>query len=116
MGRIEKDKNLYKFYVDGKAQPYVLDVNTGSMLGLRGTALSTIPPLVKKTLNELWYNKDFTATSVLRLIYNDYRPQNHAEMYAFADKLDAIGYTASVRELRTAMSNIADIQFKDLAK
>ena len=31
MGRIEKDKNLYKFYVDGKDKPYVLDVNTGSI-------------------------------------------------------------------------------------
>lgn len=116
MGRIEKDKNLYKFYVDGKAQPYVLDVNTGSLLGLRGTALSTIPPLVKKLLSERWYKADFTATTVLRLMYNDYRPQNHAEMYAFADKLDAIGYTASVYELSNAMPNIADIQFKDLAK
>jgi hypothetical protein len=116
MGRIEKDKNLYKFYVDGKDKPYVLDVNTGIILGLRGTAVNTIPPLVKKTLNELWYRQGFTATSVLRLMYNDYRPQNHAEMYAFADKLDAIGYTASVYELSNAMPNIADIQFKDLAK
>ena len=116
MGRIEKDKNLYKFYVDGKAQPYVLDVNTGSLLGLRGTALSTIPPLVKKLLNERWYQQDFTATSVLRLMYNDYRPQNHAKLYVLADKLDAIGYTASVWELSKAMPHIADIQFKDLAK
>ena len=37
-------------------------------------------------------------------------------MYAFADKLDAIGYTASTWELRKVMPNIADIQFKDLAK
>lgn len=116
MGRIEKDKNLYKFYVDGKEKPYVLDVNTGIILGLRGTAVNTIPPLVKKTLNELWYRQGFTATSVLRLMYNDYRPQNHTDLYAFADKLDAIGYTASVWELSRAMPNIADIQFKDLAK
>lgn len=116
MGRIEKDKNLYKFYVDGKEKPYVLDVNTGVILGLRGTAVNTIPPLVKKTLNELWYRQGFTATSVLRLIYNDYRPQNHAELYAFADKLDAIGYTASVYELSNICPHLADIQFKDLAK
>jgi hypothetical protein len=116
MGRIEKDKNLYKFYVDGKEKPYVLDVNTGVILGLRGTAVNTIPPLVRKVLNELWYSNGFTATSVLRLMYNDYRPQNHAEVYAFADKLDAIGYTASVWELTNMMPHIADIQFKDFAK
>lgn len=116
MGRIEKDKNLYKFYVDGKDKPYVLDVNTGSITGLRGTAVNTIPPLVKKTLNEMWYSQDFTVTSVLRLMYNDYRPQNNAELYAFADKLDAIGYTATVYELTGICMNFADIQFKDLAK
>ena len=116
MGRIEKDKNLYKFYVDGKDKPYVLDVNTGIILGLRGTAVNTIPPLVKKTLNELWLSNGFTATSVLWLVYSDYRPQEHAEMYAFADKLDAIGYTAPTWELSKVMPNIADIQFKDLAK
>lgn len=116
MGRIEKEKNLYKFYVDDKAQPYILDVNTGSLLGLRGTELSTIPPLVKKLLGEQWYRQGFTPTSVLRLMYNDYRPQNHATLYAFADKLDAIGYTASIWELSKALPNIADIQFKDLAK
>lgn len=116
MGRIEKDKNLYRFYVDGKNKPYVLDVNTGIILGLRGTAVNTIPPLVKKTLNELWYRQGFTDTSVLRLMYNDYRPQNYAELYAFADKLDAIGYTASVYELSNICPHLADIQFKDLAK
>lgn len=116
MGRIEKEKNLYKFYVDGKEKPYVLDVNTGSIIGLRGVAVNSIPPLVKKVLRELWYRQGFTSTSVLRLMYNDYRPQNHADLYAFADKLDAIGYTASVWELSRAMPYIADIQFKDLAK
>lgn len=116
MGRIEKEKNLYKFYVDGKEKPYVLDVNTGIILGLRGVAVNSIPPLVKKVLRELWYSAGFTSTSVLRLMYNDYRPQNHADLYAFADKLDAIGYTASVWELSEALPNLADIQFKDLAK
>lgn len=116
MGRIEKDKNLYKFYVDGKDKPYVLDVNTGSITGLRGTAVNTIPPLVKKTLNELWYRQGFTVTSVLRLVYNNYRPQDNAELYAFADKLDAIGYTATIYELMDTCTHFADIQFKDLAK
>lgn len=116
MGRIEKDKNLYKFYVDGKDKPYVLDVNTGSITGLRGTSVNTIPPLVKKTLNELWYRQGFTVTSVLQLVYNNYRPQDNTELYAFADKLDAIGYTASIYELVDICTHFADIQFKDLAK
>ena len=116
MGRIEKDKNLYKFYVDGKDKPYVLDVNTGSITGLRGTSVNTIPPLVKKTLNELWYRQGFTVTSVLQLMYNNYRPQDNTELYAFADKLDAIGYTATIYELIDIYAHSADIQFKDLAK
>jgi hypothetical protein len=100
MGRIEKEKNLYKFYVDGKEKPYTLDVNTGVMVGLRGTELSSIPPMVKGLLNKLWYHDGFVHTSVLRLLYSgDYRPQNHSQLYSLADKLDAIGYYASVYEL-----------------
>lgn len=43
MGRIEKEKNLVKFWVDGKAKPYILDINKGELIGLRGAALVTIP-------------------------------------------------------------------------
>lgn len=43
MARIEKDKNLFKIYVDGKENPYVLDIQTGVLVGLKGNPLKRTP-------------------------------------------------------------------------
>ena len=111
MGRIEKEKNLVKFWVDGKAKPYVLDVNLGQLIGLRGAVLQNIPSAIVN----LAYWAD-NKTSVLRLISNNYNPRHNKELYSIADKLDAIGYSASVNELSLVRLNLSHIDFKDLAK
>ena len=110
MGRIEKDKNLVKFWVDGKAKPYVLDINTSEFYGLRGAPLVNIPNAVV----ELVYRTE-VKTSVLRLVYNKYRPNRNANLYSLADKLDAIGYNASIWELSRLVNYLDIINFKDLA-
>lgn len=51
MGRIIKDKNFYEFWVDGKATPYKLDVNTGNLIGLRGGVIKSVPSAMESLLN-----------------------------------------------------------------
>lgn len=111
MGRIEKDKNLVKFWVDGKAKPYVLDINKGELVGLRGTALVTIPPM----LASLVYNTP-NKTSVLRLLNNGYMPSRNADLYILADKLDAIGISADCYSLGKLKPYAGSIDFKHMAK
>jgi hypothetical protein len=45
--RIEKEKNLFKFYMEGKAKPYVLDVNTLTFYGLRGDPINSVPATIR---------------------------------------------------------------------
>ena len=111
MGRIEKDKNLVKFWVDGKAKPYVLDINKGELVGLRGTALVTIPPM----LASLVCNTP-NKTSVLRLLSNGYMPSRNADLYILADKLDAIGISADCYSLGRLKPYAGSIDFKHMAK
>ena len=111
MGRIEKDKNLVKMWVDGKAKPYVLDINKGELIGLRGAALVTIPPALVSLLN--WTpNK----TSVLQLLSNGYMPSKNTDLYILADKLDAIGITANCYSLGKLKPYAGSIDFKHMAK
>ena len=110
MGRIEKDKNLYKFWVDGKAKPYVIDINSGELLGLRGAPIQRFPTAVVDLAR---YNG--VKTSVLRLVVNGYFP-SRTDLYQLADKLDAIGYSASAWELSKLSHRVDEINFKDMAK
>lgn len=111
MGRIEKEKNLVKFWIDGKAKPYVLDINKGELIGLRGAALVTIlsalASLVCNTPNK---------TSVLRLLNNGYMPNQNAELYILADKLDAIGISTDCYSLGRLKPYAGSIDFKHMAK
>lgn len=111
MGRIEKDKNLVKFWVDGKAKPYVLDINKGELIGLRGAALVTIPPM----LASLVYQTP-NKTSVLRLLNNGYMPSRNTDLYILADKLDAIGITADCYSLGRLKPYAGSVDFKHMAK
>lgn len=111
MGRIEKDKNLVKFWVDGKAKPYVLDINKGKLIGLRGAALVTIPPALASLLS--WTpNK----TSVLRLLSGGYMPSRNVDLYILADKLDAIGISADCYSLGRLKDCAGSVDFKHMAK
>lgn len=111
MGRIEKDKNLIKFWVDGKAKPYVLDINKGELIGLRGTALVTIPTALTSLIT---YTPN--KTSVLRLLSNGYMPNKNIDLYILADRLDAIGISADCYSLGRLKPYVGSIDFKHMAK
>ena len=111
MGRIEKEKNLVKFWIDGKAKPYILDINKGELVGLRGAALVTIPPILAS-----FVYRAPNKTSVLRLLNDGYMPSRHAGLYILADKLDAIGISASSYSINRLQSYASSVDFKHLAK
>ena len=111
MGRIEKEKNLIKFWVDGKAKPYILDINKGELIGLHGVALVAIPPVLASLIYQT-PNK----SSVLRLLGNGYMPSRNADLYILADKLDAIGISADSYSLGRLRPYAGSVDFKHMAK
>lgn len=83
---IVKEKNEYRFTVEGKAKPYVFDVNTGHMYGLRGGVLQNTPNEVAKGLRStestsfvIRYLKDLPLSGIF------------SEVVALYDKIDSIG-------------------------
>ena len=83
--RIEKERNLYKFYIEGKDKPYVLDVNTATVYGLRGNPIGSVPTAIRNygeyhydhyPLYIWWWTKYYNIT-----------PSNTAKMLLLADRL-----------------------------
>ena len=66
-----KEKNLVKFYIEGKARPYILDVNKGAIYGLRGIEIQDIPPAICKS------PLGVERTSVLNLVRERYSPKQN---------------------------------------
>lgn len=108
MSEIKKNKGMIEYWIDGKAKPYVLDVNKGQLLGLRGGVIHSIPSAVRSLAG--CHN-----STVNRLIYNGYAPEHNENLYLVADKLDSIGYTATIWELTQYRSQIVNLDFRKLA-
>ena len=108
---IVKEKNLVKFHIEGKARPYIIDLNKGIIYGLRGIEIQSIPPAIYKA-----YIPAEERTSVLNLVREQYIPRHYSALYAFADKLDGIGYHAPAWELRQINRQLDEIDFKKLSK
>lgn len=100
MGRIVKDKNFYEFWIDGKATPYKLDVNTGNFIGLRGGVIKSVPPAVESLLNHRTAESPALATFLCtsnklwwdRIPLNQWGEKN-LPILQLADRLASIGYT-----------------------
>lgn len=107
MGRIEKDKNIYKFYVDGKATPYTLDVNTATWYGLRGSAIKSKPTCI--TMNMLYAS----PYSVVKLLRNNFATS--AALLSLADRLDALNIDLVASEI-VALSALQGLDLADFAK
>ena len=99
MGRIIKDKNFYEFWVDGKATPYKLDVNTGNLIGLRGGVIKSVPSAVDSLLN----NRTAESPALVTFLYSISRAwfgkiplnqwgENNLPILQLADRLASIGY------------------------
>jgi hypothetical protein len=109
MSEIKKNKGMVEFWIDGKAKPYVLDINKGRLIGLRGSALQTIPTAVRSLARS-------ADTTVCRLVYNNYCLNGNADLYLTADKLDSIGYNATIWELSKHIKALQNVDFRKLAR
>ena len=110
MSEIKRDKGMVEFWVDGKTKPYILDVNKGELLGLRGSALQKIPSVVRSMArNKL----SVESNAVMRLVYNGYL---RADMYSLADRLDNIGYHPSMWEMEKFFHTMTDFNVGKFAK
>ena len=114
MSYIEKDKNIYKFFIDGKSKPYQFDVNTGILYGLRGAPLQTMPSAIPQLLSRTHYSPKGLST-VLRMLWSGEGFNGRSvEQYKMADRLDSVGYTANTWEIRKIADNADIVVFKDL--
>jgi hypothetical protein len=93
MSEIKRNKGMIEFWVDNKTKPYILDINKGEMLGLRGGALQTIPSVVRSMAKQ---SLNIAPSGVMRLVYNGYMK---ADWYSWADRFDNIGYHPTIWEL-----------------
>lgn len=98
---VVKEKNEYRFTVEGKAKPYVFDVNTGLMYGLRGSMLQNTPNEVIKGLRStnvksfvIQYLKNFPLGAII------------PNTVAFFDKIDSIGVPYNWDNYRYISRNI----------
>lgn len=127
MARIEKDKNLFKVYVDGKENPYVLNIQTGVLVGLKGTPLKRTPAGMPTALSS-----NCNSSNLSRLIYiiherygvgyADFDKNNGKWLsyLAFWDKVDSI-CNGAICSSTWEMTNkqyieFADNHFKEYAK
>lgn len=110
MGRIEKEKNIIKIWVDGKNKPYVLDINAGVLVGLTGKELQTIPPMLASAVHSV-----NMRTSVIALLRYSVVPHRYANLYRLADRVDALGICLSYGELNRIQEKIEAVNLKDLA-
>lgn len=94
---VTKEKNLVKVLLDGKTVPYVLDINTGIVYGLRGKAIKTVTSEVFKGFCP--YNR---RTDLARVIYwlTDFgccshivNLRQHSDLLQLADSFDNLGIT-----------------------
>lgn len=96
MSIIKKEKNMLEFWVDGKSAPYKLDINTGTIYGLRGMPIKSSIPGVKDMLRH-----HRTLSNTTRLLHRWVvnwnegfsRVANRTPALVLADRLESIGYT-----------------------
>lgn len=110
MSKMEKNKGNYEFWIDGKAKPYILDVNNGKFLGLRGSAIQTVPSAVKSVA------RMYTAeSSVMRLFYNNFNVDAYATLYSVVDKMDSIGYHPEIYLISRYATELVKMDFRKFA-
>lgn len=93
MSEIKRNKGMIEFWVDDKKKPYILDINKGEILGLRGNALQSIPSVVRSMAQQ---SLNVTPSGVMQLVYGGYMK---ADWYSWADRFDNIGYHPTIWEL-----------------
>lgn len=102
MSEIKRNKGMIEFWVDDKKKPYILDINKGELIGLRGGALQSIPSVVRTMARQ---SLNVAPSGVMRLVYNGYMK---ADWYSWADRFDNIGYYPTIWELDTLVPKLGN--------
>lgn len=97
MSTITREKNLIKVLLDGKTAPYIFDINTGVVYGIRGKAVKTVnkevfrgfcPYRPKTELQRVIYALTDDKCSMVGAL------QRNSAMLRLADSFDNLGITA----------------------
>lgn len=129
MFEITKDRNLFSIRLDGSQRtPYVLDINTGIFLGLRGQPIKTAPRYWK---NELCVAKETAGNHPLQnIIYAlcvithygtngilDFQNPYWKGLLGLCDRFQNIGYAMSYNTVvHIRPDRVTDKAFKDFVK
>ena len=112
--KVEKEKNLLKYYLDDKTTPYMVDLNSGKLYGLSGKQIVSIPSPISHYMNyECKLENDnyshflkrflrFT-TSMAQLPKEWIRKADYISAY---DRFIAVGYTPDELNDRWCMDNL----------
>jgi hypothetical protein len=79
-GKIEKEKNVIIMTPTGKEKSYRLDVNTGVLYGLRGSAIVTMPPVLNDAMKIAYSNRYRMEDKVGMLLSNFYDILTHSNL------------------------------------
>lgn len=79
-GKIEKEKNVIIMTPTGKEKSYRLDVNTGVLYGLRGSAIVTMPPMLNDAMKLAYSNRYSMQDKVGMLLSNFYDILTHSNL------------------------------------
>lgn len=95
MSEIKKNKNLLEFWIDGKAKPYVVDINTGKLYGLRGGEIQNIPAAMDALIRTDCTR--FTVAAIRRFGVHT----AETSLLSLCDRIDALGYRVDQSEIST---------------
>lgn len=95
MSEIKKNKNLLEFWIDGKAKPYVVDIATGKLYGLRGGEIQNIPAAMDALIRT-----DCTHFAVAAIRFYGVHTAE-ASLLSLCDRIDALGYRVDQSEILT---------------
>ena len=79
-GKVEKEKNVIIVTPTGKEKSYRLDVNTGVLYGLRGSAIVTMPPVLNDAMKIAYSNRYRMEDKVGMLLSNFYDILTHSNL------------------------------------
>lgn len=111
MSEIKKVKNTYEFWIDGKTKPYVYNIDTMQMTGLRGSVLLKVPDTVMRML----YHAD--KNNVLYLLYHRgvYSKPSTLGWANLLDRLDSLDIKCQTTNKDT-LNALVECDFKELVK
>lgn len=79
-GKIEKEKNVIIMTPTGKEKSYRLDVNTGVLYGLRGSAIVTAPPILSDGMKIAYSHRYHSEDKTAMLLSNFYDILYHSSL------------------------------------